>query len=79
MESFANMIPQKATVIREGETFLIMSKNLVVGDLVEIKFGDTIPADVRIIQSQGFRVVLQHLLLLSVTYYEIIVRLTTLA
>lgn len=57
MESFANMIPQKATVIRDGETFLIMSKNLVVGDLVEMKFGDTIPADVRIIQSQGFRVV----------------------
>lgn len=55
------MIPQKATVIRDGETFLIMSKNLVVGDLVEMKFGDTIPADVRIIQSQGFRVVFFHI------------------
>lgn len=65
MESFANMIPQKAIVIRDGETFLIMSKDLVVGDLVEIKFGDTIPADVRIIQSQGFRVVCSYLTPLS--------------
>lgn len=56
MESFANMVPQKATVIRDGETSVIMSKDLVVGDLVEMKLGDRIPADIRITQSQGFRV-----------------------
>ncbi|KAJ8939290.1 hypothetical protein NQ318_008280, partial [Aromia moschata] len=56
MESFANMVPPKATVIRGGETVTIMSKDLVVGDLVELKFGDRIPADIRIIQSQGFKV-----------------------
>ncbi|XP_018565491.1 sodium/potassium-transporting ATPase subunit alpha [Anoplophora glabripennis] len=56
MESFANMVPPKATVIRGGETMTIMSKDLVVGDLVEMKFGDRIPADIRIIQSQGFKV-----------------------
>ncbi|KAJ8921690.1 hypothetical protein NQ315_010600 [Exocentrus adspersus] len=56
MESFANMVPPKATVIRGGETMTVMSKDLVVGDLVEMKFGDRIPADIRIIQSQGFKV-----------------------
>lgn len=56
MESFANMVPPKATVIRGGETITIMSKDLVVGDLVEMKFGDRIPADIRVIHSQGFKV-----------------------
>ncbi|CAH1173455.1 unnamed protein product [Phaedon cochleariae] len=56
MESFANMVPPKATVIRGGETMTIISKEIVVGDLVEMKFGDRIPADIRIIQSQGFKV-----------------------
>lgn len=56
MESFANMVPPKATAIRGGETITVMSKDLVIGDLVEMKFGDRIPADIRIIQSNGFKV-----------------------
>lgn len=56
MESFANMVPPKATVIRGGETMSIVSRELVVGDLVDMKFGDRIPADIRIIHSQGFKV-----------------------
>lgn len=56
MESFANMVPPKATVIRDGKTTTIVSKDIVVGDLIELKFGDRIPADIRIIQSQGFKV-----------------------
>lgn len=56
MESFANMVPPKATVIRGGETVTIVSKDIVAGDLVELKFGDRIPADLRIIQSNGFKV-----------------------
>jgi len=50
------MVPPKATVIRGGETMTVVSKELVVGDLVDMKFGDRIPADIRIIQSQGFKV-----------------------
>ena len=50
------MVPPKATVIRGGETMTIMSKDLVEGDLVEMKFGDRIPADIRVIHSQGFKV-----------------------
>lgn len=56
METFSNMVPPKATVIRGGEVMTIVSKEVVVGDLIELKFGDQIPADVRIIKSQGFKV-----------------------
>ncbi|XP_025832038.1 sodium/potassium-transporting ATPase subunit alpha [Agrilus planipennis] len=56
MESFGNMIPMKATVIRQGESIQILARDVVVGDLVEIKGGDTIPADIRIIKNQGLKV-----------------------
>lgn len=56
MESFGNMIPSKATVVRGGEIMEIMCKDIVDGDLVDMKFGDRIPADVRIIESHGFKV-----------------------
>ena len=29
---------------------------MVLGDIVEIKFGDRVPADVRVISSHGFKV-----------------------
>lgn len=29
---------------------------MVVGDLVEVKFGDRVPADIRVIKAQGFKV-----------------------
>lgn len=62
METFSNMVPPKATVIRGGEVMTIVSKEVVVGDLLELKFGDQIPADVRIIKSQGFKVYFNHLI-----------------
>ncbi|XP_075697041.1 LOW QUALITY PROTEIN: potassium-transporting ATPase alpha chain 1 [Rhinoderma darwinii] len=54
--SFKNLVPQQATVLRDGEKFQINANQLVVGDLVEIKGGDRIPADIRIITSQGCKV-----------------------
>ena len=30
---------------------------MVVGDIVDIKFGDRVPADVRVISSHGFKVI----------------------
>lgn len=56
MESFNNMIPSKATVIRGGNIEVIDSKNIVIGDLVDIKFGDRVPADLRIIHCQNLKV-----------------------
>ncbi|NXN15961.1 ATP4A ATPase, partial [Indicator maculatus] len=54
--SFKNLVPQQATVIREGSKLQVNASELVVGDLVEIKGGDRVPADIRIISSQGCKV-----------------------
>ncbi|XP_056682187.1 potassium-transporting ATPase alpha chain 1 [Monodelphis domestica] len=54
--SFKNLVPQQATVIREGDKFQINADQLVVGDLVEIKGGDRVPADIRILAAQGCKV-----------------------
>ncbi|KAM9298991.1 sodium/potassium-transporting ATPase subunit alpha-3 isoform 1-T1 [Gastrophryne carolinensis] len=56
MESFKNMVPQQALVIREGEKMQINAEEVVVGDLVEIKGGDRVPADLRIISAHGCKV-----------------------
>ncbi|EFB23739.1 hypothetical protein PANDA_020289, partial [Ailuropoda melanoleuca] len=56
MESFKNMVPQQALVIRGGEKMQIKVEEVVVGDLVEVKGGDRIPADLRLISSQGCKV-----------------------
>ncbi|KAM9604690.1 potassium-transporting ATPase alpha chain 2 [Trichechus inunguis] len=56
MASFSKMIPQQALVIRDAEKKTIPSEQLVVGDIVEIKGGDQIPADIRLLSSQGCKV-----------------------
>lgn len=49
-------VGQQALVIREGEKIQINAENVVVGDLVEVKGGDRVPADLRIISSHGCKV-----------------------
>nr|XP_019958015.1 PREDICTED: sodium/potassium-transporting ATPase subunit alpha-2-like [Paralichthys olivaceus] len=56
MDSFKKMVPQQALVIREGEKMQINAELVVQGDLVEIKGGDRIPADLRVISSSGCKV-----------------------
>jgi len=56
MDSFKNLVPQFALVIRDGQKVTITAEELTVGDVVEVKFGDRMPADVRIIESRGFKV-----------------------
>uniref|UniRef100_A0A8C6XVG7 Sodium/potassium-transporting ATPase subunit alpha n=1 Tax=Naja naja TaxID=35670 RepID=A0A8C6XVG7_NAJNA len=56
MESFKNMVPQQALVIREGEKMQLNAEDVVVGDLVEVKGGDQVPADLRIISAHGCKV-----------------------
>lgn len=47
---------QFATVIRQGEKLTLRAEDIVLGDVVEVKFGDRIPADIRIIECRGFKV-----------------------
>ncbi|PRD37685.1 UNVERIFIED_CONTAM: Atpalpha [Trichonephila clavipes] len=56
MESFKNMVPQYAIVLRDGQKLTMPAEEVVVGDIVEVKGGDRIPADMRIISSQSCKV-----------------------
>uniref|UniRef100_A0A3B5MZ03 Sodium/potassium-transporting ATPase subunit alpha n=1 Tax=Xiphophorus couchianus TaxID=32473 RepID=A0A3B5MZ03_9TELE len=56
MESFKNLVPQQALVVRDGEKKSINAEEVVAGDLVEVKGGDRIPADLRVISAQGCKV-----------------------
>jgi len=56
MDSFGKLIPTMACVTRDGRIQHIAANLLVVGDLVDIKFGDSIPADIRIVESNGLKV-----------------------
>jgi sodium/potassium-transporting ATPase subunit alpha len=56
MESFKDFIPPETIVIRNGEESKMDATKLVVGDVVKIELGKKIPADLRIIDSQGMKV-----------------------
>ena len=56
MESFKNLVPQYALVRRNGEKITIKAEEITIGDIVEVKFGDRIPADIRILESRQFKV-----------------------
>merc|ERR1712088_124614 len=57
MEGFKNLVPQYALVRRNGgEKITVKAEELTLGDIVEIKFGDRCPADLRILEARGFKV-----------------------
>merc|ERR1712112_175044 len=57
MEGFKNLVPQKAMVRRNGGQKLeVDASQLTLGDIVDIKFGDRCPADLRILECRGFKV-----------------------
>jgi len=56
MESFKNLVPQYALVRRDGEKVTLPAVELTLGDIVEVKFGDRIPADIRVLEARGFKV-----------------------
>jgi len=56
MESFKNMVPQYALCVRDGEKITIKAEELTLGDIIEVKFGDRLPADTRILEAKGFKV-----------------------
>ena len=56
MESFKNLVPQYALVRRNGEKVTIPAVELTLGDVVEVKFGDRLPADLRVVEARQFKV-----------------------
>ncbi|KAL2917749.1 hypothetical protein HK105_202622 [Polyrhizophydium stewartii] len=56
LESFLNLIPSKCYVIRESKLENISAAELVLGDIVYVKSGDKIPADLRIFWANELKV-----------------------
>ncbi|KAI8868535.1 P-type cation exchange, alpha subunit of ATPase [Ramicandelaber brevisporus] len=56
LESFLTMIPQKAYTIREGKLNQGPAAELVVGDVVFVKMGDKVPADLYVFSAQDMKV-----------------------
>jgi len=56
MESFKNLVPQYALARRNGEKVTVPASELTLGDVVEVKFGDRVPADLRVIEARQFKV-----------------------
>jgi sodium/potassium-transporting ATPase subunit alpha len=56
IDSFKNFIPPKCKCLRGGNLVTIDAAKLVPGDIVEVKAGDRIPADIRIIWCQEMKV-----------------------
>ncbi|OTF79696.1 hypothetical protein BLA29_002277, partial [Euroglyphus maynei] len=55
MESFKGLIPHVAHVIRDGKLLEIDSKQIVLGDIIEVIGGNQVTADIRIIEAYGCR------------------------
>lgn len=47
---------QQALVLRDGQRIEMVAEKLVTGDIVYIKGGDKIPADLRFLESHGCKV-----------------------
>lgn len=56
MEAIGKMLALKATARRDGKWQTVPAENLVPGDIVKIKSGDRVPADVRLLEAHGLRV-----------------------
>ncbi|EAQ91854.1 hypothetical protein CHGG_00089 [Chaetomium globosum CBS 148.51] len=54
MDSLRSLSSPTATVVRGGEAMVVPSGEVVPGDLIEVKMGDTIPADIRLIEAKNF-------------------------
>ena len=56
IEALSKMVPENATVIRDGNVMTIPVSEIVPGDIVQVAAGDRIPADMRIIQQKNLQV-----------------------
>jgi sodium/potassium-transporting ATPase subunit alpha len=56
LTNFLALVPHDTIVIRNGERITLSSDQLVVGDVVELKYGDNVPADIRVFQVAQFKV-----------------------
>ena len=56
MESFRQLLPPRAKVLREGKIREILASELVVGDIILLEEGDKVPTDGRLIETNSLKV-----------------------
>lgn len=56
LDSIRQMLSLEAVVLRDGKKQTIEAEELVPGDIVFLKSGDKIPADLRLVEAKDFRV-----------------------
>jgi calcium-translocating P-type ATPase len=56
LAALRKLLPQQVLVLRDGTTILVPAEQLVPGDIVHLKQGDSIPADCRLIEAYDARV-----------------------
>ena len=56
MAAFSNFIPKECLVCRDGKWNTIEARLLVPGDLVKVKGGDNIPADMILLETNEMKV-----------------------
>jgi magnesium-transporting ATPase (P-type) len=56
MEQFRSLVPEQASVIRDGVMKPTDSAEIVIGDIIRLKSGDKVPADCRVIYNQSMKV-----------------------
>lgn len=49
----ASMMPEGASVLRDGEFITLPLSEIAVGDIIEVKAGETIPVDAVVIEGEG--------------------------
>ncbi|KAI9925363.1 hypothetical protein AWENTII_011839 [Aspergillus wentii] len=54
MQSLHSLSSPTGTVSRGGQTLSVPSAEIVPGDMVELKTGDTVPADIRLVEAVNF-------------------------
>lgn len=56
LECYDGIVEKYTMCIRDGERLSVHAEDLTPGDIIEIKPGDVIPADVRILDTKSFKV-----------------------
>ena len=56
IEALRNMNAPHTTVIRDGKKQNILTKEVVVGDIIYLEDGNIVPADIRLIEENGLKV-----------------------
>uniref|UniRef100_A0A1I8AS76 Cation_ATPase_N domain-containing protein n=1 Tax=Steinernema glaseri TaxID=37863 RepID=A0A1I8AS76_9BILA len=55
VRGFTNLLPTKCTVVREGRSLTIETEKIVVGDVVLVKSGSRVPADIRMLHTSDLK------------------------